>query len=202
MLAGTAAFWTMCGLALWFGARAVCPEGFCRAPGFDQKILGAANALRQPWLDAIISASTWLGSIIVLLPLALALAWRHWRRSQRAEAILLVLALGGGWLLAHAGKLLVVRPRPDLYPALVSLPADLSFPSAHATQITAFVLAWLLTAGSWHKWRGVAAAALIVLVVAASRIYLQVHFPSDVVVGVVVGAAWVLGLRLLLGSRV
>lgn len=201
MLAGAAVSWGIAGLALWLGARTVCPLGTCRVLELDRQLLWALNALQRPWLDALLTAATWLGSIIVLVPLALALAWRYRLRGQPVAALLLPLAVGGAWLLAHAGKLLVVRPRPDLYPALIAMPADLSFPSAHAMQITAFALAWVLAAGSRPGWAGVVAAALIILVVALSRLYLQLHFPSDVVIGMIAGAAWVVGLRFFLGAR-
>ena len=201
MLAGAAVIWSIAGLALWLGARTVCPHGTCRVLELDRQLLWALNALQRPWLDALLTAATWLGSIIVLVPLALALAWRYRRRGQPVAAFLLPLAVGGAWLLAHAGKLLVARPRPDLYPALISMPADLSFPSAHAMQITAFALAWVLATGSRPGWAGVIAAALIILMVALSRLYLQLHFPSDVVIGMIAGAAWVVGLRLFLGAR-
>ena len=146
-------------------------------------------------------AAVFFGSIVVLLPLALALAWRFRRRGQLAAAVMLSLAVGGAALLAHAAKLLVVRPRPDLYPALIATPADLSFPSAHTMQITAFAFAWVLAGGSRPGWAGVTAAALVVLVVALSRLYLQVHFPSDVAIGMIAGATWVVGLRLAVGAR-
>jgi undecaprenyl-diphosphatase len=201
MLAGAVAFWSIAGLAMWLGARVVCPGGICRARDFDRELLAALSALQHPWLNAFFGAATWLGSISVLLPLGLALAWRYQRRGQCADALLLPLAVGGAWLLAHAGKLLVVRPRPDLYPALIPMPADLSFPSAHAMQITAFAFAWVLAAGSRPGWPILAAAALTILVVGLSRLYLQVHFPSDVMVGMIAGAAWAIGLRLSLGAR-
>jgi len=201
MLAGAALFWSIAGLTLWIGAGVVCPNGSCRALELDRQLLGALNALQRPWLDAILTPATWLGSIAVLLPFALALAWRYRRHGQPGAALLLPVAVCGAWLLAHAGKLLVLRPRPDLYPALIAMPADLSFPSAHTMQITAFTLAWVLAAGSRPGWPGVTAAALIILVVALSRLYLQVHFPSDVVVGMIAAAAWVVGLRLALGAR-
>jgi membrane-associated phospholipid phosphatase len=201
MLAGAAVSWSMAGLAFWIGAGVVCPNGTCRVLEVDRQLLGTLNALRQPWLDATLTAATWLGSIIVLLPFALALAWRYRRRGQPGAALLLPVAVGGAWLLAHAGKLLAVRPRPDLYPALIAMPGDLSFPSAHAMQITAFALAWVLAAESRPGWVRVVAAALIVLAVALSRLYLQVHFPSDVVIGIIAAAAWVIGLRLFMGAR-
>lgn len=198
-LACAAVLWSMAGLSLWIGARVVCPNGSCRVPELDRQLLGALSALQRPWLDAILTAATWLGSIAVLLPVALALAWRYWHRGQPGAAVLLPTAVGGAWLLANSGKLLVARPRPDLYPALISMPADLSFPSAHALQITAFAFAWVLAAGSRPGWAVVVAAALVVVVVALSRLYLQVHFPSDVAIAMIAGAAWVAGLRLFAG---
>ena len=201
MLAGAALSWSMAGLALWLGARAVCPGTSCRVLDVDRQLLGALNALQRPWLDAVATAATALGSIVVLLPSALALAWRYRRRGPPGAALLLPIAVGGAWLLAHAGKLLVARPRPDLYPALISMPADLSFPSAHTLQITAFAFAWVLAVGSRPGWAAVIAAASIVLAVALSRLYLQVHFPSDVAIAIIVGATWVVGLRLALGAR-
>ena len=84
------------------------------------------HAIQQPELDTFFRAATWLGSISVLFPAALALAWWFQRRGQPAAAVLLPLAVGGAWLLAHVGKLLIVRPRPELYPALIEMPADLS----------------------------------------------------------------------------
>lgn len=192
--------WTLCVLCLWLGARLVCPAGLCGVPDADARILHYLAALRQPWLDTLMAAATWLGSMFVLLPAALVLAWRHWQRSERATAAFLALALGGAWLLAHAGKLLADRPRPDLLPALVSMPADPSFPSAHALQVSAFALAWLLRPGLHPGAMAIGAAALAILVVGLSRLYLQVHFPSDVAVGLAMGATWVTGLRLLWGG--
>jgi undecaprenyl-diphosphatase len=200
MVAGAVACWSIAALAMWLGARVVCPDGSCRPLDVDRELLAALHALQTPWLDAALKGATWLGSIAVLLPVTLGLAWRYRRRGRRA-ALLLPIAVGGAWLLAHAGKLLVARPRPDLYPALISMPADPSFPSAHALQITAFAFAWGLGVGSRHRWAGVVAAASILLAVALSRLYLQVHFPSDVVIGMIAGATWVIGLRLALDAR-
>ena len=201
MLAGAGVSWSMAGLVTWVGARVVCPNAGCRVLDIDRQILAALNALQRPWLDAFATAVTALGSIVVLLPAALALAWRYRRRGPPGPALLLPVAVAGAWLLAHAGKWLVARPRPDLYPALIPMPADLSFPSAHALQITAFAFAFVLVLGSRRGWAAVIAAASIVLAVALSRLYLQVHFPSDVAIAMIAGATWVAGLRLALGAR-
>jgi membrane-associated phospholipid phosphatase len=201
MMGGIVLSWSIAGLVLWLGAQWVCPEGACRVLVYDRQVLAMLYALQRPWLDSTLAAATWLGSVIVLLPLAVALAWRYRRRAKTGATLLLPLAVGGAWLLAHAGKLLVARPRPDLHPALITMPADLSFPSAHAMQITAFVLAWLMATRSRPGMAAFSVATVLVLVVTLSRLHLQVHFPSDVVIGMIASTAWVIGLRYTLGSR-
>jgi len=193
--------WIIGGLVLWGGAGLLCADGSCREPAVGRQLLGWLDGLRQPWLDVLMSAATWLGSVAVLLPCALLLAWWIQRPGRRLAALLPILALGGAWLFAHLGKLLVARPRPDLHVALVPMPEDYAYPSAHAMQVTAFALACLLIPGTRPGRAAVAAAVLVVLLVAFSRLYLQVHFPSDVLFGMIAAAAWVLGLRLLLATR-
>jgi membrane-associated phospholipid phosphatase len=194
-------WWGVAGAALGLGAMFACRGSTCGSPPFDRELLGVLHAWRQPWLDGLMATVTWFGSIAVLLPIALALAWHYWRASNRAAAILLPLSIGGAWLIAHATKLLAARPRPDLYPPLVDMPADLSFPSAHTMQATAFALAWMLAPVLRRTPAIIAAVALLVALVALSRLYLQVHFPSDVMAGVIAGAGWVAGLHLIIKGR-
>jgi len=201
MLAGAAACWSVGALAVWAGAGIVCPEAACRVPDFDRNGLATMSVLRRPWLDAVMTASTWLGSLAVLLPCAAAVGMWQWRRGRSCGAFLVVAAVCGAAVLAHAGKLLVARPRPDLHAALVSMPPDLSFPSAHTLQIAAFASAWVLAAHPRPAAAAAVAAAVTIALVAVSRVYLQVHYPSDVAVAAVAGAAWAAGLRLLLEAR-
>ena len=159
--------------------------------------LAMADAVRAPWLDSFFLAITWLGSLAVLLPLAL-LVW--WQQGDR-KAGFVALALISSSALVHAVKLIAVRPRPEFFPPLIEMPGDASFPSAHAMQATAFALAWLMQPG---KSPGIVESAILLSVVALvgmSRLYLQVHFPSDVVVGVIFATLWVLFLRKLLAWR-
>lgn len=200
-LAATAGAWSVALLALGPGAALVCPDTGCRVPVWDERLLRLLHDAQHSALTAFFSAATWLGSSIVLMPAALLVAWRFHRGGHRQAALLVPLAVGGAWLLAHATKLLVLRPRPDLFAPLVAMPTDLSFPSAHTMQITAFTLALLLAPGLRLRYGAVAAAVLIILVVAVSRLYLQVHYPSDVLLGLIAAAGWVIGLRLLLGGR-
>ena len=101
----------------------------------------------------------------------------------------------GASALGHLAKLVIERPRPDLFPPLIAMPADWSFPSAHAVQVTAFALAWVLRPGAAAGRIEMAVLVAVVALVVASRLYLQVHFPSDVVAGVLLATFWVLLLR-------
>lgn len=188
-------------LTIGLGASVVCPPAGCQILGIDRTLLDLMNDWQRPSLDALFAMITWLGSLYVLLPLALLLGWRYARRGQRATAILLPLALGGAWLLAHTGKLLIVRPRPELYAPITAMPADFSFPSAHTLQIAAFACAWLLAPGLRSGWHAVVAVVALTLLVALSRVYLQVHYPSDVLFGIVAGACVAAGMRCLVSAR-
>ncbi len=179
------------------GALAVCPDGRCGIGNFDRAGLGLAHALRSGWLDGVMERVTWLGSLMLLLPLTAAVAWLLLRSRRRREAVFLLLALLGSSALGHVFKLWVERPRPDLFPAWLDMPGDWSFPSAHAMQATAAALAWLLVARHTRAFWAIL-LGLAVLLVGLSRIYLQVHFPSDVVVGIVAALLWVAGLHALL----
>ncbi len=202
-------YWLLGAVSLVAGAWLVCPAGQCRVPGLDLAGLGLAHQLRNTTLDGLMAIVTHFGSIWLLLPLAGAAAVRLWFRKQRMDSGFLLLALLGATALAHLAKLWVARPRPDLYamsfvPPL-PMPADLSFPSAHSMQAAALATAlFLLLTRRRAEWRNPLTAALAMLLTALvvsvglSRIYLQVHFPSDVLAGLLAGTFWVLGLHALM----
>ena len=159
---------------------------------WDHTGLALLHSMRAGWLDSLFLALTWLGSLALLLPLALLVWWR--RRGDRSAAFV-ALALIGASALGHLGKLIAARPRPDLFPPLIDMPADWSVPSAHAAQATAFALAWLLRPGAAPGRIEIVVLFSAVAAVFASRLYLQVHFPSDVVAGALLATLWVLLLR-------
>ena len=84
---------------------------------------------------------------------------------------------------------------------MIALPADGSFPSAHTAQIVAFALCAVLvvrrTSPDWQYAAGVV-AVLLIAVVATSRVYLQVHYPSDVLGGIALGIGWIVLARKIL----
>jgi len=190
-------------LVLAAGAWWVCPNGVCGVPVFDRAGLELAWNWRGPVVDAAMGAVTWLGSLFVLLPLAVWAAWHLARAGRAGDGRFLIAALLGASALSHAVKLWVARPRPDLFPVLVSMPADWSYPSAHTMQAAALALALpLVTPAGRGRALLAASLAAMVALVGLSRIHLQVHFPSDVFVGILAAAGWVLGLRALMPGRV
>ncbi len=181
----------------------VCHGPGCDATSLDAHILDWLYLHRREWLDRPMIAASWLGSTYVLLPLAILWALGH--RADRAGRFLAPLALIGAALSVHVMKAAVARPRPALHEALIALPGDLSFPSAHAAQSAAF---WLVLglrgqARGPHGLRAplIAVATVVVLAVCTSRMYLQVHYPSDVAAGLLIGIAWVFASGRILSPR-
>ena len=142
-------------------------------------------------MDVTALGSVTVLSLVVLFVAGLFAALRRWR-----EAGMLVLAAGGGVALSQALKALFGRARPDAALQLVDA-INASFPSGHA-MLSAVV--WLtlgaLTARFVQRRRvkvfALAGAALVTVLVGISRVYLGVHWPSDVLAGWSLGAAWAL----------
>lgn len=157
----------------------------------DSECLGWIVAHRTPWLDGVMWALTTAGSFgAVWIIGALATAVVDRRRAMAAWqiglAILLAWAVSDGVL-----KPLVHRARPDVRFEASQLmsrrPASLSFPSGHAASSAAGAL---MLASAWPTAR--IAFWLLAIGISASRLYLGVHYPSDVLAGLLVGllVAW------------
>ena len=108
----------------------------------------------------------------------------------------------GGWLLSNAIKVAVARPRPDVVPMLDTV-SDASMPSGHTMMATVlyFTLAGLIamrTGNARLRHFAFICALVLTIAVGLSRVYLGVHWPTDVLAAVALGAAWTAaGLRLL-----
>jgi membrane-associated phospholipid phosphatase len=150
----------------------------------DIRVLKEADSLRAPLLDTTFRGLTWLGSLWILIPVAVSFSIVRQHKHSRLVAWLGPIALAATSLVVYALKELVSRPRPDLHQNLITLPIDSSFPSAHAAQAAALAIAL-----GWRSpWQVRTALGATVIVVAFSRSYLQVHYPSDVVAGIIIGA--------------
>jgi undecaprenyl-diphosphatase len=170
---------------------------------FDERILLAlrsagdrSDPLGPGWLEELMRDVTGLGGTGVLTFITLAVAGFLALDRKSHAALFVVAAVAGGMLLSTLLKLGFDRPRPDLVPhgALVY---TASFPSGHAT-VSAVVY---LTLGALLarvqprlvlKLYLLGLAILLTVAVGISRIYLGVHWPSDVLAGWAIGAAWAL----------
>lgn len=136
---------------------------------------------------------TWGGSGFVLVPLALVSCALLARAGLRVQALAVALTMGGAIVISSTVKALVARPRPPV--EHLQAVSSFSFPSGHATQASAFWLSLVLAASTSGTSRRatllLAAAALaITAAVALSRVLLGVHYPSDVVAGILLGGGW------------
>jgi undecaprenyl-diphosphatase len=163
------------------------------APGFDLQAMQAIAGHRDATLTTIAGIVTDAGSFALLAPLSIAfLLLRRWKRPS--DDIALVVIAAGSAALPSVVKLIVARPRPTL--EHLSHLVTLSFPSEHTTQAAAVYLtiAIMLSKGLTRGWRElvIVLAVLIALAVAWSRVYLGVHYPTDVIAGLLLGWGWAL----------
>jgi len=143
-------------------------------------------------MDLFFTTITWLGSLYLLLPLSLLLCFVLLWTGKSGHVILIVLNMSVTILSVHVAKLMFRRPRPSTTDLLVTMPSDWSFPSAHTAQATAFFMSAALIAFQMLPpvWANLFAllSLLLVGIVGYSRIYLQVHYVSDVLAGMFLAA--------------
>jgi undecaprenyl-diphosphatase len=167
----------------------------------------STQPLGPPWLEEMMRDFTGLGGTGFLTLVTLAAAGFLVLRRKHKAALAVLVAVGVGIMLSMAVKFGIDRPRPDLVPH-GSYVYTASFPSGHSmmSAVVYLTLAAML-ARVQPQWRlriyilGV--AVLVTLLVGFSRVYLGVHWPSDVLAGWAVGAAWALScwLAMLLLQR-
>ena len=155
-----------------------------------------ADPIGPRWFEEMARDMTALGSHLILGGATLAAAGYLLLSRQRGAALLLLAAIGGGMLLSQGLKLGFDRPRPDLVPHAVAV-YTASFPSGHAmlsavTWLTLGALLMRVQRRRRLKAYILSIAVLTTLLVGASRVYLGVHWPSDVLAGWCVGAGWAL----------
>ncbi|AZO10439.1 MULTISPECIES: phosphatase PAP2 family protein [unclassified Mesorhizobium] len=176
-------------------ARATTPHGF------DTDILLAFRHAGQPdspigpaWLEGAVRDITALGSTSVLVLITGAVIIYLLLIRRPTTALFVFVAVAGGQVVSSLLKFEVDRPRPDLVSHLVD-ETSLSFPSGHAmlsaiTYLTLGSLAARFLPDRTTKIFVLCLAVLITVLVGTSRVYLGVHWPSDVLAGWCAGFAW------------
>lgn len=170
-----------------------------RTLGFDLAVRSAIHNRATPHFTEAVSAVTWLGSMTVLLPLGAILVWRLYTAGRPRAAALLAITTLGAQAFDQALKFGFQRPRPHVFFGLAQ-PATYSFPSGHTVSSCCFygVLAAILAAGASSRRRKIliwTVAAAVTLAVGFSRVYLGVHYPTDVLGGYAVAVVWVAIVR-------
>ena len=162
---------------------------------FDDSVRGFVHNLASPILTWLMQTASWIGSTTVLVVLGVGFTiWFAALNWKRGIGVFLMTMAGAGVLL-NSLKFSFRRARPEPYFDTV-LPSSYSFPSGHALFALCFfgILAWLIAARVKNRAAQVlvwAFAAWLIFLIGVSRIYLGVHYPSDVVAGYAAGFVWI-----------
>lgn len=160
-------------------------------PTLDLMILHAIHADANPGFDRFFKVITIFGNTPTVLLAALILIVVLYIKKRRDGAILLAVSVGGAALITSLLKHLFARSRPNLWVALVH-EASFSFPSGHAT--ASAVLSACVVVIAWQtrwRWSVVVLGGVYTFVIGLSRLYLGVHYPSDVLGGWCIAFVWV-----------
>lgn len=169
-----------------------------RTTAFDAAGLQWAATLRGPAITPIALVTTLIGSGTFLIPIGLLVTIGLQRKRGKRVAWTYLGTVLLGWAVYGLLKAAFARPRPDLIPRL-SGAGWWSFPSGHAMSSTIVLglAAILFTGSAWIR----IGAALLILLIAFSRVYLGVHYPSDVIAGVLAGCAGISASLAILGAE-
>ncbi len=166
---------------------------------FDEPILHAIHGTSSAALDPVVIALTNTGSPFVLPLIVAALAGALLYFKKRRNALTLLVSVGGAALINIVLKALFQRDRPQLWERLVT-ENSYSFPSGHAMASSALVVTLILI--FWNtrwRWWVVAVGVTYMLVIAYTRMYLGVHYPSDILAGWSISIIWVLLVQAIIG---
>ena len=161
---------------------------------FDDAVLRWIGAHRTSSLDASMLEITSLGTGSVVTMIVAIAALFLWLNQHKHSAYLLLLATLGGMVLNNLLKIGFTRPRPEVIPWATSA-FSYSFPSGHAMSATIVYSTVAYLAARLQRRRAsrvaiMILATVIIALICGSRLYLGVHYPSDVAAGIVIGLAW------------
>jgi undecaprenyl-diphosphatase len=194
-------------LSLWLGGAALAFLTFVRitreliegdVTAFDSTILLTVARTRTPWLTTAAVDVTALGSItLVVLFSAFTLVVLLVLR-DRLGALQLLAASAGAGILTLVTKDFIERTRPAEAQQLIVV-SGFSYPSGHSLSTSALYLTIAIIAGRYVQHSGARATiflavSVVLIMVGASRVYLGVHYATDVVSGISLGSAWALVL--------
>lgn len=161
---------------------------------FDKMVLLWIHWYSPNWLDGVMRFVTALGYYWVVIPLLAVATYAFYRKGRTIAAGLLVVSTVGGIVLTTALKTVFQRDRPELFDSGYTA-SFYSFPSGHATIAVGFygtltlLVAWRLS--GFRRWAVVLVSVALVLLIGFSRLYLGVHYPTDVLAGFLAAPVWI-----------
>ena len=177
--------------------------------GFDQKVLlwfrnqaDLSDPIGPAWLEVVVRDITALGGLLILGLLTVAVAGYLWLSRRHYLALFVMISIPAGSLLNTVLKDFFSRSRPDLVPHATGAALS-SFPSGHAMMaavvfLTLGALLSLSTENTRIKIYILSWSIFLTVLVGISRIYLGVHWPTDIIAGWIAGATWAM-ICLLIG---
>ena len=172
---------------------------------FDQSILSFFVSIRREWLTGAMKVFTFVGGIEFILPVSVALLVWFWLSKRIFYFLFLAFSVSVSAGLVFLLKDFFVRVRPAIESRLVS-EDSFSFPSGHAMMAIAFwgALAYLLAENFPKRWQKIIVAvggAALIFIISASRLYLGVHWPTDILGSWILAGVWLAGLILLFKNK-
>ncbi|WP_348233825.1 phosphatase PAP2 family protein [Trichocoleus sp. DQ-U1] len=165
---------------------------------WDETLLLAVHKIAQPQVDVFAATLTKFGVFWGVFPVATVISLVLLRLKKWRSLAYLLTTLLGSILINRTAKLLLHRVRPNLWES-ISPEFDYAFPSGHAmSSMTLIAALVILTWNSNWCWLVLAVGSVFVLAIGWTRIYLGVHFPSDILAGWMVSIAWSIGVSLLI----
>ncbi|WP_434173204.1 phosphatase PAP2 family protein [Clavibacter nebraskensis] len=190
------------GLVLAFGLAAIAAQVYDNVTdadgvaGLDKPLLAFMIGIRTPWLNDAATAYTDVAGVVIMPIIAVVtMLFLSVRRRSWTPVILVLAAGGGSLLLTIAGKDIVGRARPDLADAVPPYETSPSFPSGHTLNAVAIagILAYLLLLRQHRRATrvlSIAVAVVFAITIGASRVYLGLHWFTDVLAAFFLSGAW------------
>ncbi|HEY9880057.1 MAG TPA: phosphatase PAP2 family protein [Leptolyngbyaceae cyanobacterium] len=165
---------------------------------WDVPILLSIRSTANPFLDTVATTLTHFGVFWGVFPVAIAVSLRLLLRRHWLRLTYLATTLLGSIIINRTAKSLLHRVRPHLWES----PApefDYGFPSGHAmSSMTLVAVLVILTWRTRWRWPVLVLGGVFVVAIGWTRLYLGVHYPSDILAGWTASIAWAIGVRLLI----
>lgn len=158
---------------------------------YDSAILEWLNTLATPELDRVMVILTNLGGVVAISSLTGALIIYLLYKRRKYAALMMAFGVGGAAVINLILKSIFERTRPDLWTQIIT-EVSFSFPSGHAMGSSALALSIILIL--WRtKWRtiSIVIGSFYVLIIGLTRLYLGVHYPTDVIGGWLMSLGWI-----------